>query len=464
MNYKKTPKELMNVINLFYKNKLNYVLFKCEHIFEGEKKNLDIIFESKEEYHQAAQLLEQNGFVLRFSEKFEKYKFMHCKLIGKEMFSVHLHREIAWHGIKALDKKAVFKRKQEVAPGIFIPSKEDSILIHAGHVLFENFKVTKKEKVWLDLINENNIEVKYIKKQLKKNGWKKGFKEVIKINQEGNTKLKKSKIVYWWFKKIMFEPLTGLYLGRKLMRILLRYPKLKRKGYLVSFIGTNGTGKSTITKELLSDYSEVTKHLGIKGQYYYYGWNPTFFLTKFISGYLKKRDKKLFQETVLKEISEKNISDKNEKFSIKQETLLLYQFIEFYYRYLIQIKPKLNKNDLVITDRYFYDLYGQYPYVKRSLIFPLLIKLFPKPDFTFLLDAKPEELQKRGKTNKRNQEKIEKIEREVLPLEYLHKQRENYFKLTKVIKIQIINTENNSKENINEIIDQIWKEMVTNLN
>ena len=166
----------------------------------------------------------------------------------------------------------------------------------------------------------------------------------------------------------------------------------------------------------------------------------------------------------MKEISEKNISDKNEKFSIKQETLLLYQFIEFYYRYLIQIKPKLNKNDLVITDRYFYDLYGQYPYVKRSLIFPLLIKLFPKPDFTFLLDAKPEELQKRGKTNKRNQEKIEKIEREVLPLEYLHKQRENYFKLTKVIKIQIINTENDSKKSVNEIIDQIWKEMVTNLN
>jgi len=457
MNYKKTPKELMKVINLFGNNKLNYLLFKCEHIFEGENKNLDIIFETNKDYYQAAQLLEQSGFILRFSEKFERYKTMYCKLIGKEMFSIHLHREIAWHGIKALNKKAVFERKKEVAQGIFIPSKEDSILIHAGHVLFENFKITRKEEMWLDLINENGIEMKYIKKQLKKNYWKEGFKEVIKINQERNTQLKKRKIVYLWFKKIIFEPLTGLYLGRKLMRLLLRYPKLKRKGYLISFIGTNGTGKSTITKELLNDYSGVTKHLGIEGQYYYYGWNPTFFLTKLISNFLKNKNKKLFQETVLKKIS-----DKNEKFSIKQEMLLLYQFVEFYYRYLIQVRSKLNKNDLVITDRYFYDIYGQYPYAKRSLVFPLLIKLFPKPDFTFLLDAKPEELQKRGKTNKRNQEMIEEIEREVLPLEYLRQQRNNYHALTKKRKeVHIIDTTNkNINHNCKEIMKKTWKKII----
>jgi thymidylate kinase len=457
MNYKKTPKELMKVINLFGNNKLNYLLFKCEHIFNGENKNLDIIFETNQDYYQAAQLLEQSGFVLRFSEKFERYKTMYCKLIGKKMFSTHLHREIAWHGIKALNKKAVFERKKEVAQGIFIPSKEDSILIHAAHILFENFKITRKEKMWLDLINENGIEIKYIKKQLKKNYWKEGFREVIKINQERNTQLKKSKIVYLWFKKIIFEPLTGLYLGRKLMRLLLRYPKLKRKGYLISFIGTNGTGKSTITKELLNDYSGVTKHLGIEGQYYYYGWNPTFFLTKLISNFLKNKNKKLFQETVLKKIS-----DKNEKFSIKQEMLLLYQFVEFYYRYLIQVRSKLNKNDLVITDRYFYDIYGQYPYAKRSLVFPLLIKLFPKPDFTFLLDAKPEELQKRGKTNKRNQEMIEEIEREVLPLEYLRQQRNNYHALTKKRKeIHIIDTTNkNINHNCKEIMKKTWKKII----
>ena len=49
MNYKKTPKELMKVINLFGDNKLNYILFKCEHIFNGENKNLDIIFETNKD-------------------------------------------------------------------------------------------------------------------------------------------------------------------------------------------------------------------------------------------------------------------------------------------------------------------------------------------------------------------------------------------------------------------------------
>jgi len=37
--YKNTPEEVMEVIDLFYKNNLNYIMFKCEHIFEGQKKN-----------------------------------------------------------------------------------------------------------------------------------------------------------------------------------------------------------------------------------------------------------------------------------------------------------------------------------------------------------------------------------------------------------------------------------------
>ena len=465
MNYKKTPKELMNAIRLFRDNRLSYILFKCEHIFEGENKNLDIIFESSEDYRTAAKSLEQNGFVLRFSEKFEKYKKMYCKLIGGKMYSIHLHREIAWHGIRALDKEPVFKRKEEIEQGIFVPSKEDSILIHAGHILFENFKVTDKEKKWLDRINESNINLKYIKKQLRNNYWEKGFKEIIRTNKAGKTELKRDKIVRLCLMKVILEPLTGIYLAKKIMRILLRQIKNKREGCLISFIGTNGTGKSTITKNLLNEYSKVTKHLGIKEEYYYYGWKPTFFLTKLISNFLQKRNKKIFQEMVLKDISGKVLNknkNKNKKFSIKQEMLLLYQFIEFYYRYLVQIRSRLKKKELIVTDRYFYDLYGQYPYAKTSVFFPLLLKIFPRPDFIFLLDAEPEELQKRGKTNKANRETIEELERKVLPLEYLQQQRNNYYSLSKKMKtIRVINTTNKSiNNNCEEIIKQTWKKLI----
>src|SRR3989344_6372117 len=144
--YRQTPLAIMNILKLFKQNQLNYILFKCDHIFEGKNKNLDILFKTNEEYRQAAQLLHQQGFVVRLSEQVERYKTMYCGLIAETMYSIHLHREIAWHGMIALDKQPVFQRAQQVHSLIIIPGKEDSILIHAAHVLFENFKVGERER------------------------------------------------------------------------------------------------------------------------------------------------------------------------------------------------------------------------------------------------------------------------------------------------------------------------------
>jgi len=107
-SYQKTPLGIMQILEIFQKNSLKYILFKCEHIFEGQNKNLDILFETTEDYKQAATILESYGFVVRLSEKVEKYKTMYCGLIRGTIYSIHLHREVAWHGMKALDKKQLF--------------------------------------------------------------------------------------------------------------------------------------------------------------------------------------------------------------------------------------------------------------------------------------------------------------------------------------------------------------------
>ena len=99
--YQQTPKAITYLLNIFKEHHLNYLLFKCEHIFAGENKNLDILFETEQDYYTAGRLLEQQGFAVRLSERIEKYKTMYTGFCGQELYSIHLHREVAWHGLKA---------------------------------------------------------------------------------------------------------------------------------------------------------------------------------------------------------------------------------------------------------------------------------------------------------------------------------------------------------------------------
>ena len=95
----KMPKELHRIVTLFKLQNLSYNLFKCEHIFSGENKNLDILFHTTEDYNKASQILEKEKYILYMSEKVEKYKKMYLKLNNETLTKIHLHREIAWNGV-----------------------------------------------------------------------------------------------------------------------------------------------------------------------------------------------------------------------------------------------------------------------------------------------------------------------------------------------------------------------------
>src|SRR3989344_2296906 len=131
----KTPEELSRVINLFKSNNLDYLLFKCEHIFNGVNSNLDILFLKDKDYNKAGLFIRKEGYKLYLTEAIEKYKEMYIIVINSTLYAVHLHREVAWHGLIALDKKNLFLHKRED-----IPSEEDYLLIHSAHIIFENFK------------------------------------------------------------------------------------------------------------------------------------------------------------------------------------------------------------------------------------------------------------------------------------------------------------------------------------
>ncbi len=485
--YQQMPTGIMEVLQLFHFHKLRYILFKGEHIFEGQNKNLDILFETDEEYQEAARLLEQQGLVLRFSEKFERYKMMYCGFVSETFHSFHLHREIAWHGMKALDKEEVFRRKKILAPGIIVPGIEDSILIHAGHVLFENGAVRERELVYLRKFGEPGIDRQYIHRQLNKNHWNYGFQKVLEKaldKKKEDPSLATIKQFLIWSGKLGREPTTGAYVIWKALRKIFRPLDPRRKGCCLALIGVNGGGKTTLAKKTLEEYQEITQHLGKQQQYYYFGWHPEFPLTKLLSTINQKIKAVSFKEANLPPAesryhqppaesrypqppAEPRYHQPPRNYSLTQEFIFLYSWLEYLYRYCKNIYPSLRRGNLVITDRYFYDLYGQSIDGKNSLVLKLTLKLFPRPTSTFILDADTAVLQQREKTDKNNQDKnnfneITKTKRAVFPATYLQTQRENYFFLAQQYNFPIIdtNTNNNIKDCCKTIIHQSWRKLV----
>src|SRR3989344_7748016 len=225
----KTPEELSRVINLFKSNNLDYLLFKCEHIFNGVNSNLDILFLKDKDYNKAGLFIRKEGYKLYLTEAIEKYKEMYIIVINSTLYAVHLHREVAWHGLIALDKRDLFSHKKEIASGIIVPSEEDYLLIHSAHIIFENFKINPaRDFIRLD----QALNWDYIKRTVKKQSWKREFNYLM------NCIIKARKLDLLVFKKALFKMAfknisNWPFFTSKMIRIIFRRFNCTRKGCLI---------------------------------------------------------------------------------------------------------------------------------------------------------------------------------------------------------------------------------------
>ena len=458
------PEGIASAIALFNHELLIYNLFKCEHVLNGQNKNLDILFLTTADYIRAARLLEREGFVEYLPECIEKYKRMHIKLSANIqqnnsiITAIHLHREIAWHGLRVLTKQPLFLTAQKVAKGIYIPSPENSLLIHTAHVLFENFKFGAREREYLPYYLQQSKNWNYINQQLTQNQWKQQFYQTLRSFK------KRKQISYMAIGSAYFNVMTVQKLGyiiKKLIRFLSNKISLRRKGVLIAFIGANGSGKTTAAKRVQDRLLPLGMLLHCKIHYYYFGWKPFTPVVKILSKIL--RHKKLF-----KTLTRSSYSDKLPHFKTsppcKLFLLLFYllNYIEYLGRYLFYLYPALSKGDIILADRYFYDVYGQYPFsnkcYKKSALLALLFKLFPKPDCIFILDASLPSLLSRGKES--SKQAVGSESRTAKSLLYLEKQRQLYKDLTALPKTIFVTMETNYEEIISMITNYSWKKAI----
>jgi len=218
---------------------------------------------------------------------------------------------------------------------------------------------------------------------------------------------------------------------------------MKTKGFLVCFIGIDGSGKTTLSKDLVNSLNKRE----IKCEYVYGRLSP-FILKPFIliGDLIFLRDRnalKNYQEyfnTKRKAIEKHSFLSR-----IYQQILLLDYSLQIFFK--VKIPLIFGKN--IVCDRYVYDtvitdLSVDMNYSKDKVMKLLnnLLHFFPEPDIIFLIDV-PEEVAYHRKSD-------------VPSIRYLKERRGMYLELGKEYGMMILD----GTKNLEELKDLIQKKVL----
>ena len=394
-------------LTLLQRYGLRFVLFKQTPFVNHEIGGLDLLFGSPWEYDRALNYLKRDGFVVYLSEKNEPYKTMVVKYDKTNDFLLvlHLQRKVAWCGLEALSAKEVLAHAKTYKgySGLLLPCYEDILLIHAGHILFENYTVQPYEHHIFNKLKKRKLDQVYIQRQLEAYGWNTSFEKFMHLATQEHAvpfSLPVSLVAMNTLRKMLLRnPFIHFFLlAKQSIQYVTKRISLKKRGLLIVFEGVNGSGKSTLTQAVFEKYQALEDKLTLPHHTYYFGWKPFFPLTKFISWVLSSLRKDQGIQGIYQEALEEETHQTVPRFSLKNELMFSYLFFDYLLRYYFHIYPWLRKRSLVVCDRSFYHLYGQYPYTPSSAVMKHLVKLFPRPDSLFLLDVDLKTLAKRRKT------------------------------------------------------------------
>lgn len=153
-----------------------------------------------------------------------------------------------------------------------------------------------------------------------------------------------------------------------------------RKGYLICFVGVDGSGKTTHAKSLLSYLMQN----GFSCTYIWGAFRPifsySFFALTKILGYWKETKKDAYTDPL--EFAPERVRQK------LGNILRLLIFIDFQIK-VLRIRIFLAYKKIVVCDRYAYDILMelQLSQLYNDRFGRLLCRTVPKPFVTFLLDA-----------------------------------------------------------------------------
>ncbi|KPK02987.1 MAG: hypothetical protein AMK71_00295 [Nitrospira bacterium SG8_35_4] len=420
-----------SLFEILNKNDISFCLLRdeCRDLEEGKLlKDLDILL-ADDKFEYAIQLLQDNGYKIKNTERLNPYKTVLIKYVEGKIFLLDLHRRLVYHGLIYLSHENILKNSRKMGD-YFLPSDTDLLLI----LLFHNIigKSTIQDKHYEKIINlSKSIDREYAARVLSRYGTDKIFFNIItRLEELKKDQDKLLNIRHDIFMSIYKKNIPSWFQVRYLKIKKYFYYKFNRLGLLITCLGVDGAGKSTMAHELAKVFNQnncfraSVQYMGPWGHYHFKVlnnclYNSKQFLTtrEFISKIFSKKYSRVGIFEILK-ISYKQIAglnmteDEIRNHSIMRNDSRIYLFmryirslisttfffvlltIEMYTRYL-KIYRKLRFGQIVVTDRYIYDLMvgamhevGQTHKRFRSF----LCKMFFKPDIVFLLRNSPEEI------------------------------------------------------------------------
>jgi len=152
------------------------------------------------------------------------------------------------------------------------------------------------------------------------------------------------------------------------MRAFVRPP-----GHIVIIVGPDGSGKTTLST-LVCRRFESTR---IPASPVYLGAQSPLLFTRRLSQQIRKR--------LTKPGTVKTIRDVNRQQRLRG---LVHIMADKWLRYFVYVRPRLVRGEVVVLDRYFYDLRTyHHPLVSHPRVDALLMRLIPEPSLAFCLRA-----------------------------------------------------------------------------
>ncbi len=420
-----------HILTLLQKAAVDHVILRYPHIIQRELLDIDILCETKHDYNKTIQILKEQGFI-RIDK--EKYRTFWAKKEGDELLIFDIYTEVSWLGWIVLNKKAIFKRKKTINNIITVCSDEDELLIYLAQAVFKNNGLDEYKLEVVKELLSRNLDKKYIKWQVEKNGWEKPFQMIVrklKRTRKERLQLPSSFMVKTILQCIMGKPVRMKIISR-IIRQLIHKVFPPKKATTVCFLGPDGSGKSTQSENMAKEAERVFIECDVKTKTKYFGWEPFLPTTKLLSKVFAKKDFKIVEK----------MNQRKQNFSLIQEIMLVYYYIEYLAKYIWEIIPQWKHKKIVLIDRYFYDMYAHYGYATKSLLFPLLLKIYPKPDYTFVLEVPKVILEKR---------KDELTEEEMTA----HIKR--YNQLARELNLRKLDTNQPIHDTTNDILENIWR-------
>jgi thymidylate kinase len=196
---------------------------------------------------------------------------------------------------------------------------------------------------------------------------------------------------------------------------------------LIAFMGNDGSGKTTLAKEICKFFQELGFDTFYKHEYEYV---------------LLKQFFKLIGEKHLEKSRKEMIVEKKKFWKYRIWPILVW--IDVYLQFLYF--KVFNRRTIILLDRYIYDHYMSFEYLGYLSRFTTwLYRHFPKPDIPLLFWVEPEVAYKRKKDTHR------------YSISFYQKQLKRYLEMGNELGIPMVNTEKDIEETKKTILKQFFQ-------